>query len=161
MAALYQRKQRESLPPEEVRKAVKMFTELEPKYGKAAEQSKKNLPGQPALQIFKNIGTANRYLFANLAPESGLVQWLKKTDKQLAAERGNIVPTSEVSGADLALIELHYAPFLISQKEYLSQIDFMNIQADDVLDFTRQLMACIDLHLRLTINQKIGYPSIR
>lgn len=82
-----------------------------------------------------------------------LRSWLTKDNRALNAE---LNPTSKGSQKVEDKVSKHYGPYAEAQIEYFKRVDFTKIGEEDVLHFARQLMSCIDLYLRIRINERIS-----
>jgi hypothetical protein len=86
------------------------------------------------------------------------VTWLNKDDKKLKEEiAGELAKARSSNMSDTSvLINAFYVPLMQMQIAYLQQVDFSKLKKEeDILYLVRQLLTCVDLHLRIKEHEKL------
>ena len=138
-------------PPEAIRAAVKdkYAVDIPPKYvGQAASAA-------PAA----GLGGANKFIYATLSPMGSLLSWFTKTDRILTDEMTAELGAAGAPGSfneTSVKIQTHYVPLMQMQIAYLQGIDLSKLKKEeDILYLVRQLLTCVDLHLRIKEHEKL------
>jgi hypothetical protein len=104
------------------------------------------------------LGGANKFIYATLSPMRSLVTWLNKDDKKLKEEiAGELAKARSSNMSDTSvLINAFYVPLMQMQIAYLQGIDLSKLKKEeDILYLVRQLLTCVDLHLRIKEHEKL------
>ena len=135
-------------PPEAIRAAVKdkYAVDIPPKFvGQVASAA-------PAVVL----GGANKFIYAAANP---LSSWFNKNDRILAEEMTAALDAARALGSfneTSVKIQTHYVPLMQMQIAYLQGIDLSKLKKEeDILYLVRQLLTCVDLHLRIKEHEKL------
>ena len=148
----YKKFRAEGKTPAEILDALKIKypnANVPPKYlGQAASAA-------PAV----GLGGANKFIYATLSPMGSLLSWFTKTDRKLAEEMATALAAAGAPGSfneTSVKIQTHYVPLMQMQIAYLRDIDFSKLKnEEDVFYLVRQLLTCVDLHLRIKEHEKL------
>jgi hypothetical protein len=104
------------------------------------------------------LGGANKFIYATLSPMRSLLSWLNKSEQKLKEEMTAALAAAGAPGSfneTSVKIQTHYVPLMQMQIAYLRDIDFSKLKKEeDILYLVRQLLTCVDLHLRIKEHEK-------
>ncbi len=145
----YKKFRAEGKTPAEILDALKTkypTANVPPKYlGQAASAA-------PAV----GLGGANKFIYAATNP---LSPCFNKNDRILAEEMATALAAAGAPGSfneTSVKIQTHYVPLMQMQIAYLQGIDLSKLKKEeDILYLVRQLLTCVDLHLRIKEHEKL------